>query len=55
MKTDMSAYGVTELTPAEASATSGGVLWGLVAAIVELLVLGAAVPVAATLIPWNKA
>ena len=29
MKTDMSAYGVTELTPQEASATSGGWFWAI--------------------------
>lgn len=33
MKTDMAAYGVSELTPNEASATSGGFYWPVVAAI----------------------
>ncbi|MER8600887.1 hypothetical protein NKH09_23825 [Mesorhizobium sp. M1339] len=33
MTTDMSAYGVTELTPEEACATSGGWVWPIVGAI----------------------
>ncbi|WP_161491789.1 hypothetical protein [Bradyrhizobium centrolobii] len=53
MKTDMSAYAVTELTPEEASATTGG-FWGLVAGLVGILVLSVAVPAAVGIILKNK-
>ncbi|MGY4198927.1 hypothetical protein [Bradyrhizobium sp. USDA 4520] len=36
MKADMSAYGVTELTPEQASATSGGVFWAIVGVLAGL-------------------
>lgn len=39
MKADTSAYGVTELAPKEATATSGGLFWGFVWAGVTLLAL----------------
>ncbi len=42
MKTDMSAYGVTELTSDEASATSGGIFWEVAFAIVTMVGLAAA-------------
>jgi hypothetical protein len=42
MKADISALGVTELTPEEASATSGGVLWAVGFAIVGVVGLAAA-------------
>ncbi|WP_167391583.1 hypothetical protein [Mesorhizobium temperatum] len=42
MKADMSAYGVTELAPEEASAISGGLFWGVVWAAVTLLAFVAA-------------
>ncbi|WOH63664.1 hypothetical protein [Bradyrhizobium sp. BWA-3-5] len=43
MKTDMSDYGVTELTPEEASATSGGVFWAIVGVIAGLAAYIAAI------------
>ncbi|WP_167391582.1 hypothetical protein [Mesorhizobium temperatum] len=46
MKADMSAYGVTELAPEEASAISGGVFWAIAFAVLGLLGL-AAVSIAA--------
>ncbi|WP_172402039.1 hypothetical protein [Ensifer aridi] len=42
MKTDMAAYGVTELTLEEAPAISGGLLWGVVWAAFALLAFAAA-------------
>lgn len=42
MKADLSAYNVTELTPEEASAISGGLFWGVIWAAVTLLAFVAA-------------
>ncbi|WP_181147663.1 hypothetical protein [Ensifer aridi] len=46
MKSDMAAYRVTELTPAEASGTSGGMFWAIAFAILGVVGL-AAVTIAA--------
>lgn len=42
MKTDISVYGVTELTPNEASVISGGLFWGVIWAAATLLAFAAA-------------
>ncbi|MCV3211377.1 MULTISPECIES: hypothetical protein [Mesorhizobium] len=42
MKTDMSAYGVNELAPEEASAISGGLFWQIVWSASALLAFAAA-------------
>ncbi|MCV3211376.1 MULTISPECIES: hypothetical protein [Mesorhizobium] len=53
MKTDMSAYGVNELAPEEASAISGGVFWAL--AFVVFGVVGlAAVSIAANAVGGRR-
>ncbi|WFU79241.1 hypothetical protein QA645_32705 [Bradyrhizobium sp. CIAT3101] len=47
MKIDMSAYGVTELTPEEASATSGGWFWaiaGVLAGVAAAIAAGLFLP-----------
>lgn len=41
MKAEMSAYGVTELAPEEASAISGGMFWAIAFAILGTLGLAA--------------
>ncbi|MCC8958016.1 hypothetical protein H8B02_32695 [Bradyrhizobium sp. Pear77] len=53
MKTNMSAYGVTELSPEEASATSGGMFWVALGAIARTVVLGAAAVAAYFYMPWD--
>ncbi|MGY4198926.1 hypothetical protein [Bradyrhizobium sp. USDA 4520] len=53
MTINMSAYGVTELTPEEASATSGGMFWVALGAIVGVVMLGAAAVAAYVYIPWD--
>ncbi|MGY4501269.1 hypothetical protein ACVWYH_005200 [Bradyrhizobium sp. GM24.11] len=42
MKTDLSAYGLTELTHEEAFATSGGMFWGAALGVLGLVALAAA-------------
>ncbi|MGY4463992.1 hypothetical protein [Bradyrhizobium sp. LB13.1] len=47
MKTDLSVYGVTELTPEEASATSGGWFWafaGVLAGLAAAIAAGSFIP-----------
>ncbi|MCC8972863.1 hypothetical protein [Bradyrhizobium brasilense] len=50
MKADIPAYGVIELTPEEASATSGGVFWAIVGVLAGL----AASIAAGGLLPGGK-